>query len=108
MTLHSIRHIEAQKIIREITTVGSSPLQILGDDIKVYFAKTTISKIPRVELINEVLSGYLGQCWGLKVPNFTLLKIDDEVVKNMSLKVGNYQVDINLIVLEKTYFSLLK
>ena len=88
MTLHSIRHIEAQKIIREITTVGSSPLQILGNDIQVYFAKTNIPKFPHIELINEVLCGYLAQCWNLKVPNFTLLKIDDEVVKKYEFEGG--------------------
>jgi hypothetical protein len=75
MTLHSIRHIEVQKIIRDITTVGSNPLQILGDDIKVYFAKTCLAKIPFNELINEFLCGYLAQCWGLKVPDFALLKL---------------------------------
>lgn len=88
MTLHSIRHIEAQKIIKEIPTVGSSPLQILADDIQVYFAKTSIAKIPRTELINEVLCGYLAQCWDLKVPNFALLKIDDEVVKKYESENG--------------------
>lgn len=80
MTLNPIRHIEAQKIIKEITTIGSSPLQILADDIEVYFAKSTFQKVPRVELINEVLCGYLAQCWNLKVPNFALMKIDYEVI----------------------------
>lgn len=88
MILHSIRHIEAQKIIKEIPTVGSNPLQILADDIQVYFAKTSIAKIPRTELINEVLCGYLAQCWDLKIPNFALLKIDNEVVKKYEYESG--------------------
>jgi len=79
MELQKIHQIEAQKIISEKTTKGSSPLQVLADDMNTYYAKTTTPQVPRVELINELLCAYFAQCWGLKVPPFALLTISDIV-----------------------------
>lgn len=81
MQIQQIRQIEAEKIIKEITTVGSSPLQVLADGIDTYYAKTTTPQVPRVELINELICAYFTQCWDLKVPSFALLTISDIVIE---------------------------
>lgn len=82
MVLAPLETISAEKIIKEIQTSGSGPLLILGNDKNLYFAKTTSEIVPRVELINEVICGYLAQCWGLQVPPFSLIEIPDSVVEN--------------------------
>jgi hypothetical protein len=89
MTLQEIRKIEVQKIISETTTIGSSPLQVLADDMNYYYAKTTTPQVPRVELINELLCAYFAQCWDLKVPPFALVTISDIVIKNYISEKGN-------------------
>ena len=66
MELQAIRQIEVQKIITEKTTIGSSPLQVFADDMNYYYAKTTTPKVPRAELINELICAYFAQCWETK------------------------------------------
>lgn len=89
MELQAIRQIEVQKIITEKTTIGSSPLQVFADDMNYYYAKTTTPKVPRAELINELICAYFAQCWDLKVPNFALSTFSDTVIDNYISEKGN-------------------
>ena len=89
MQLLEIRQIEIQKIISEKTTKGSSPLQVLADDMNFYYAKTTTPQIPRVELINELICAYFAQCWDLKVPIFALSTISDIVIEKYISEKGS-------------------
>ncbi len=77
-----IQTVRAELIINELTTEGSRPLQVLADDGVLYVAKTTTAAVPCVEVINEVICGYLAQCWDLAVPPFALVKISQSVVKS--------------------------
>lgn len=96
MVLKPIQHIDAIKILKEIPTEGSSPLQIFADDFQIYFAKTCNKKVPRFELINEIIGGYFAQCWSLKVPNFALIKIDQQVVDNFENENGHLSMRYQL------------
>lgn len=80
--LTSIPILRAETIVKEIPTEGSSPLLVLADDGEPYFAKTTISQLPLVEVINEVLAGYFAQCWSLAVPPFALVHISQSLVNH--------------------------
>ncbi len=80
--------VRAELISKELTTEGSRPLQVLADDGEIYIAKTTTAAIPCVEIINEVLCGYLAQCWGLAVPPFALVRIGRSVVDSYVRKRG--------------------
>lgn len=78
--IEDINKISAIKIISEKGTKGSSPLYVMCDNHKKYYAKTTSKTIPRSELINEIICSYFLKIWGLKVPNIALVKIDNDVV----------------------------
>lgn len=80
--MEPLKKISSEKIIKEIQTSGSAPLLILGNDARLYYAKTTTTTVPRVELINEIVCGYLAQCWGLQVPPICLVDIPTSVVQN--------------------------
>lgn len=97
MDLQVIRHVQAAKIIREVNTEGSAPLELFDLDGNIYYAKTTSLKVPRVEVINELLCAYFAKCWELKVPDFALVNIGDEVVENFEKENQNlsnrYKID---------------
>lgn len=100
LPLHTVR---AELITNELTTEGSRPLQVLADDGEIYVAKTTTAAVPYVEVINEVVCGYLAQCWGLAVPPFALVNIGKSVVdsyerrqKRLSDRYANYPFDERL------------
>lgn len=78
--IEPIKSISAVKIISETGTQGNSPLLVYCDDMNRYYAKTTTSTIPRVELINEIICYYFLKLWGLPVPEIALIKIDKVVV----------------------------
>lgn len=80
--MEPITTIDAVKIITEINTLGSAPLRIIASNNQTYIAKTTTKALPPVELINEIVCAYFCLCWGLKVPNFALIKISDQVIEN--------------------------
>ncbi|MBN8821924.1 MULTISPECIES: HipA family kinase [unclassified Spirosoma] len=80
--LTPISTVRAETIVKEINTEGSSPLLILANDAESYFAKTTVSSVPFVEVINEVLAAYFAQCWSLAVPPFALVHISQSLVDN--------------------------
>ena len=86
--IEPIKHIEAIKIVREINTQGSSPLQIICSNGCVYYAKSTYASIPRVELINEVLCNYFLKTWNLNAPEMALVKIDKVVVESYLSEKG--------------------
>lgn len=79
MSLQNIQYLEAIKIINEIPTKGSRPLELLASDNNIYYAKTTNPRPPCVEVINEVICGYLAKCWGLGVPPFAIIQINSNV-----------------------------
>lgn len=78
--IEAIKHIEAIKIVREINTIGSSPLQVICSNGFVYYVKTSTTTIPRVELINEILCNYFLKTWNLNAPEMALVNIDKVVV----------------------------
>lgn len=88
--LNPISTIDCEKIIREVPTSGSSPLLVLASDRDFHFAKTCKNEAPRIELINELMCAYLAQCWSLKVPSFSLLQIDSEVVEAFRREAGKH------------------
>jgi hypothetical protein len=88
MVLEPIKHVQAELISREVGTQGSSPLLVLADDGKTYFAKTTTTNVPCIEIINELFCAYMAKCWGLKVPDFALVHIDNIVVENYEKENG--------------------
>jgi hypothetical protein len=88
LMLPTLRTVRAELIIDELTTEGSRPLQVLADDGIVYIAKTTTAVIPCVEVINEVLCGYLALCWDLAVPPFALVQISPTVVEQYEKRKG--------------------
>lgn len=104
MALEQLKIISAEKIIREIQTVGSGPLLVLGNDKKLYYAKTTSTIVPRIELINEVLCGYLAQCWGLQIPPFCLIEIPTSVVTNYVGENGALSKRYDKVVFEGNAF----
>lgn len=89
MSLISIDFVNAEKIIKEVPTEGNAPLLVLGEDGALYYAKTTSPRHPCVELVNELICGYFAQCWGLKIPKFCLVTIDDSVVDRYRKEGGN-------------------
>lgn len=86
--LNPISHIDAVKILQEIDTKGSSPLEVMDGLADVHIAKTTTSKTPRVELINELICSYFTKCWGLKSPEPVLVKIGNSVVETYENEFG--------------------
>lgn len=86
--LPPLQTVRAELITSELTTEGSRPLQVLADDGEIYIAKATTATTPCVEVINEVLCGYLAQCWGLAVPPFGLVRIGRSVVEAYEQRVG--------------------
>lgn len=84
-----IQTVRAELISLEYKTEGSSPLKILANDGKTYVAKTTAaSKPPYVELINEVLCGYLAHSWNLETPPIALVQISQRVADEYQKKQG--------------------
>lgn len=73
--------ITAIKILKEIGTIGSSPLLVIDKDGNQYYAKTTTFNLPKAELINEVFCAYALQCWDLKVPPVCLIQIPYQLVE---------------------------
>jgi hypothetical protein len=71
--------VRAELLVEVIPTKGSSPLRVLANDGHEYIAKTTEAN-SCVEVINEVLCGYLARCWDLPVPPFSLVHISPSVV----------------------------
>lgn len=104
MALEPLKIISAEKIIKEIQTSGSGPLLVLGNDKNSYYAKTTTPNPPRIELINEVLCGYLAQCWGLKVPPFCLIEIPSQVVNNYTAEGGILSNRYSNVVFDGNFF----
>lgn len=86
--IEPLQLINASKIVTEILTDGSSPLQIVDSLGNSYYAKTTTTNIPYQELINEVLCAYFLQLWDLKVPTPCVINISDEVVDNYIQEIG--------------------
>ncbi len=84
----SLQTVRAELIINELTTEGSRPLQVLADNGEIYAAKTTTSVVPCVEVINEILCGYLAQCWGLAIPPFALINISRSVADSYESRRG--------------------
>lgn len=83
-----INQIEALKILKEIGTKGSSPLEVIDGFVDVFIAKTTRSKEPKVELINELICSYFSKCWSLKSPEPVLVKIGNSVVEQYQKEFG--------------------
>ncbi len=79
--IQPIPTVNVVRIVREISTVGSSPLFIMADDNHEYYVKTTLDH-PCIELINEVICGYFLQLLNLNVPPFALARVNDEVFTN--------------------------
>lgn len=61
---------------------------VLGDDRNLWYAKTCKTETPRVELINEIICAYFAQCWSLKIPEFNLIQIEDDVVTAYTTENG--------------------
>ena len=76
--IQPIKTVQIIKLVKEITTIGSSPLLVMADDNNEYYIKTTVGH-PCIELINEVLCGYFLQLYNLSVPPFALAKVSDGV-----------------------------
>lgn len=101
--MKEVSRIEASAILKEITTEGSSPLHILASDGNSYFAKTTSNRIPRLELINELLCAYFVKGWSLQCPLFSLISIGQDLVndyiiqqKPLSKRYSNVDFDNEL------------
>lgn len=77
--LKPIQHINAIKILDEYKTKGSGPLKVIGEDDSLYVAKFTDQNHPFLELINEVVCGYLAQSWELKAPDMAIISIPEDV-----------------------------
>jgi len=93
--IEPIKKISAVKIIKETCTKGNSPLLVRCDDSKNYYAKTSTSRVPRIELINEIICSYFLKLWGLNVPNIALIKIDKIVVDSYISEVGSLSKKYN-------------
>lgn len=102
--LNPINQIEAVKILREIDTKGSSPLEVIDGVADVYIAKTTRSKEPKVELINELICSYFTKCWGLKSPEPVLVKIGNSVVEAYQEEFGELSKQYKGIDFDKETF----
>ncbi|MDP1747711.1 MAG: hypothetical protein Q8L90_19205 [Bacteroidota bacterium] len=70
--------------MKEIGTVGSSPLLVIDRDGNEYYAKTTTLNLPRTELINEVFCAYALNCWGVNVPPVFLIRIPFVLVEQFN------------------------
>jgi hypothetical protein len=86
--IEPIKKISAVIIIRETLTKGNSPLLVRCNDSKNYYAKTSTSQIPRVELINEIICSYFLKIWGFNVPNIVLINFDKIVVDSYISETG--------------------
>ena len=84
MSFKEIKEITAVKIVKEIGTVGSSPLLVIDRLQNQYYAKTSNLNVPRVELINEIFCACALRCWDLCVPEICLIKIPYEVVEQFN------------------------
>lgn len=78
--LKPIKHIIVDEILDEITTKGSGPLRVLGNDGNIYYAKSTVYSTKH-ELINEIICSYLTKIWGLKSPDIVLLKFSNNIIQ---------------------------
>ncbi len=112
--LQPIKTIEITKIIKETATKGSSPLLSIGIDDNTYFVKTTIQRNPSAEIINELLCGYIAQCWSLNVPEFRLATISKDIVDNYLEEIGKlssfYSPDFyeNILFASKQIWSVIE
>lgn len=79
MPVEPIELIQASNILKEYTTRGSSPLLVMANKGDLYVVKTSIQIKPTVEVINEVVCAYFAQCWRLKVPDFSLIQIGEDI-----------------------------
>jgi hypothetical protein len=89
MPFTPIRHVQAEKIFKEINTLGSGPLLVMGNDGNTYFCKTTLGQ-PCVELINEILVANFARCFGLKVPELALVKISRQIADLFVNEIGPF------------------
>lgn len=79
--LEPLKTLEAAQILKECTTKGSGPLQLMAIDQNIYYAKTTNLKTPRIEIINEIICAYFAKCLNLNVPDFCLMSFDNDVLQ---------------------------
>ncbi|MES2732352.1 MAG: HipA family kinase [Bacteroidota bacterium] len=82
MSILPLEKVSAIQFLEEKQTQGSGPLLVIATDDQAYIAKTCTQTVPRIELINEVLCGYMLRCWQLSVPYFKLIDIDFSLVED--------------------------
>lgn len=80
MAFDALEVITVIKILKEIPTIGSSPLLVIDQNGNEYYAKTTTLNLPRVELINEIFCACALKCWDLLTPSICLIKIPYQLV----------------------------
>lgn len=90
--LEPILHITAIKVLEEYKTKGSAPLKIVGSDDNLYVTKFTDQKHPYLELINEVICGYLTKCWNFTSPKFAVVTIPENVKQRFAFS-SRYKED---------------
>jgi hypothetical protein len=113
--LKEVLKIQAKNIIKEITTDGSSPLLVMGSDNNSYYAKSTSTKIPRLELINELLCAYFVMGWNLQGALFALITIGKDLVDNyvieqkpLSQRYSNLDFDNELFFASRRILTALE
>lgn len=78
--MHS-KTVTAIEIIKELPTDGHSPLLVVGNDYEMYVAKNDKGKIPPLTLINEFLSSFFLNKWGIETPESELINIPKDLLK---------------------------
>ena len=92
LPLEPIELIQASSIRKEYTTKGSKPLLVNANKGDLYVAKTCIQIKPTVEIINEVVCAYFAHCWRLKVPDFSLIQIGEDIYKKYIGESGTLSI----------------
>lgn len=84
----AIKNILAAIILKEIPTDGHSPLLVIGDNYKKYIAKNGKGHVPPITIINECISNHFLSCWEIPIPDFALIRFDQNLLAQKEL--SNY------------------
>lgn len=77
--------IRAVSVIKELSTDGHRPLQIIGDDYNTYIIKNSRGRVPDFCLLNEILCHHFLKEWNINTPDIALISVDKKILpENLS------------------------
>ena len=76
------------QVLREIPTEGNTPLEVIAEDGKVYYAKSGKGQNPPISILNEYICTFLLRIWEIHTPAIATLELDPGII-DFHLSVRN-------------------